>query len=151
MASPRGPEPRPTWPTGLYLSGRRVLITDDAIGGDPMVAASRSVPRAGRDTRMLWAERSGHRRISEVRRGGLRFAFYGRVSTEDYQDPATSRVRQRAQAEALVKGFGRIVAEFFDVGQSRVLPWARRPEAAALVAAMADPDRVFDAMVVGEY
>ena len=50
-----------------------------------------------------------------------------------------------------VAGHGRIVAEFFDIGQSRVLPWARRPEAAALVAAMADPDRGFDAIVVGEY
>ena len=77
--------------------------------------------------------------------------FYGRVSTEDRQDPATSRVRQLDQAAALMAGHGRIVAEYFDVGQTRVLPWARRPEAAALVAAMADPDRAFDAIVVGEY
>jgi site-specific DNA recombinase len=34
---------------------------------------------------------------------------------------------------------------------SRVLPWARRPQAAALVAAMADPGREFDAVVIGEY
>jgi len=81
----------------------------------------------------------------------LRFAFYGRVSTEDYQDPVTSRVRQRDQAGALVAGHGRIVAEYFDAGQSRVLPWPRRPQAAALLAAMADPDRGFDAIVVGEY
>jgi DNA invertase Pin-like site-specific DNA recombinase len=83
--------------------------------------------------------------------GGLRFAFYGRVSTEDYQDPVTSRMRQRDQAGVLVAGRGRIVAEYFDVGQSRVLPWPRRPQAAALLAAMADPDREFDAIVVGEY
>ncbi|WP_198652932.1 recombinase family protein [Actinocorallia populi] len=81
----------------------------------------------------------------------MRFAFYGRVSTEDYQDPVTSRDRQRGQAETLVAGFGRITAEFFDVGESRVLPWARRTRAAALVLAMADPDRSFDAVVVGEY
>jgi DNA invertase Pin-like site-specific DNA recombinase len=81
----------------------------------------------------------------------LRFAFYGRVSTEDHQDPVTSRARQRDQAAALVAGFGRIVAEFFDVGQSRVLPWARRPQAAVLLAALADPERPFDAIVVGEY
>jgi DNA invertase Pin-like site-specific DNA recombinase len=81
----------------------------------------------------------------------LRFAFYGRVSTEDYQDPVTSRARQHDLADALVAGHGRIVAGFFDIGQSRVLPWARRPQAAALVAAMADPDRAFDAIVVGEY
>ncbi|MEV5711951.1 recombinase family protein [Actinoallomurus sp. NPDC052274] len=89
--------------------------------------------------------------MAEPRGGGLRFAFYGRVSTEDRQDPVTSQARQRDQATALVGGHGRIVTEFFDVGQSRVLPWARRPQAAALVAAMADPDRAFDAIVIGEY
>src|SRR6266581_529947 len=57
------------------------------------------------------------------------------VSTEDHQDPVTSLARQRAQAGALVAGHGRIVAEFFDAGQSRTLAWARRPQAAALVAA----------------
>jgi DNA invertase Pin-like site-specific DNA recombinase len=81
----------------------------------------------------------------------LRFVFYGRVSTEDHQDPVTSRARQRDQAGALVAGHGRITAEFFDNGQSRVLPWARRPQAAALLATMADPDREFDAIVIGEY
>ena len=84
-------------------------------------------------------------------RGGLRFAFYGRVSTEDYQDPVTSRARQLGQAAALVAGYGRITAEYFDAGQSRVLPWARRPQAAALVAAMADLGRGFVAVVIGEY
>jgi hypothetical protein len=84
-------------------------------------------------------------------RGGLRFAFYGRVSTEDWQDPVTSRARQREQAGVLVAGHGRIVAEFFDCGHSRTLPWARRPQAAALVAQLADPDRGWDAIVIGEY
>jgi hypothetical protein len=46
---------------------------------------------------------------------------------------------------------GRIVAEFFDVGYSRTLAWARRPQAAALVGALADPDRGWDAVVIGEY
>ena len=71
----------------------------------------------------------------------LRFAFYGRVSTEDWQDPVTSRARQREQVAALVAGYGRIGAEFFDSGHSRSLPWPRRPQAAALVAQLADPDR----------
>jgi hypothetical protein len=31
------------------------------------------------------------------------------------------------------------------------LPWARRPQAAALVAQLADPDRGWDAIVIGEY
>jgi len=81
----------------------------------------------------------------------LRFAFYGRVSTEDHQDPVRSLARQRAQAGALVAGHGRIVASFFDIGQSRTLAWARRPQAAVLAAALADPDRGWDAIVIGEY
>ncbi|CDR12682.1 hypothetical protein [Streptomyces iranensis] len=44
---------------------------------------------------------------------------------------------------------GRIVAEFFDIGHNRTVPWVRRPEAAALLAAMGDPDRRFDAVIIG--
>jgi recombinase len=44
-----------------------------------------------------------------------------------------------------------IVAEFFDTGESRTLAWPRRPQAAALVAQLADPDRGWDAIVIGEY
>jgi site-specific DNA recombinase len=84
-------------------------------------------------------------------RSCLRFAFYGRVSTEDWQDPVTSRARQLQQAVMLVAGHGTLVAEFFDSGQSRTLPWPRRPQAAALVAELADPDRGWDAIVIGEY
>jgi site-specific DNA recombinase len=104
-----------------------------------------------RDHLAEWAERSARGPAAPLRRGVLRFAFYGRVSTEDWQDPVSSRARQRDQAAALIAGLGRIVAEFFDSGESRVLPWARRRQAAALLAAMADPDRGFDAVVVGEY
>jgi site-specific DNA recombinase len=42
-------------------------------------------------------------------------------------------------------------AESFDVGTSRSLPWARRPQAAAVLAAAQDPGRGFDAVVVGEF
>ena len=107
--------------------------------------------RPGTDGLLAWAERTGRRAAAEPGRGGLRLAFYGRVSTEDWQDPVTSRARQREQAEALVRGHGSIVAEFFDVGQSRSLAWARRPQAAALAAALADPARGWDAIVIGEY
>ena len=97
-----------------------------------------------------WAEKlSG--RAGERARGVLRFAFYGRVSTEDWQDPVTSRARQLQQAMMLIAGVGVIVAEFFDTGESRTLPWARRPQAAVLVAALADPGRGWDAIVIGEY
>jgi hypothetical protein len=95
----------------------------------------------GGDVLAAWAERTGRRNAAVPARGGLRFAFYGRVSTEDWQDPVTSRARQRDQAAALVAGHGRIVAEFFDTGYSRALAWARRPQAATLVAGLADPDR----------
>jgi hypothetical protein len=54
-------------------------------------------------------------------------------------------------AGRVVAGRGRIVAEFFDVGTSRILPWPRRPQAVALLAAAQNPDRGFDAVVVGEF
>ena len=105
----------------------------------------------GEGSLLAWAECTGRRPAAEPGRGGPRFVFYGRVSTEDYQDPVTSRARQRDQAGALVAGHGQIVAEFFDIGQSRTLAWARRPQAGALVAELADPDRGWDAVVIGEY
>src|SRR5271157_1549716 len=103
------------------------------------------------DALVLWAERTARGDGCVAGHGGLRFVFYGRVSTEDWQDPVTSRARQREQAEALVRGHGVIVAELFDVGESRMVAWARRPQAAALVAALADPDRGWSAIVIGEY
>jgi site-specific DNA recombinase len=116
------------------------------------VSAPSSVSPAGGSRGLAeWAEATGRRRGEVAGRGGLRFAFYGRVSTEDHQDPVTSRARRLSLATGLVAGYGRVVAEFFDAGQSRTIPWARRPEAARLVTAMADPDRGFDAIVVGEY
>ncbi len=63
----------------------------------------------------------------------------------------TSRARQLGQAGALVAGHGQIVAHFFDSGLSRTLAWALRPQAAELVAQLADPDRGWDAVVIGEY
>ncbi|WP_245719020.1 recombinase family protein [Micromonospora rhizosphaerae] len=82
---------------------------------------------------------------------GLRFAFYGRMSTKDFQDPASSYHWQREVALGLTAGRGTIVAEFFDIGYSRRKAWDERPQAAALLDALADPDRAFDAIVVGEY
>ena len=108
-------------------------------------------PGAGGDVLASWAESLGRRQDGMRGRGCLRFAFYGRVSTEDWQDPVTSRARQLQQAVMLVTGQGVILAEFFDVGESRTLAWARRPQAAALVAQLADPDRGWDAVVIGEY
>ncbi len=109
-------------------------------------------PEPGCNRLAAWAGQSERQhRPGNSAHGGLRFAFYGRVSTEDWQDPVTSRARQQEQAGALVRGHGQIAAEFFDIGESRSVAWARRPQAAALVAALADPDRGWDAIVVGEY
>ena len=81
----------------------------------------------------------------------MRFAFYGRVSTEDQQDPTSSRGWQIQRALQLVEPQGgTIVTEFFDIGTSRALPWKRRPEAAALLALLSDQCRGFDGVVIGE-
>src|SRR4029077_262074 len=66
-----------------------------------------------------WAERFGRCRPGFPPRGRQRFAFYGRVSTEDWQDPVTSRARQRDQALALVAGHGAVLAECFARGEAR--------------------------------
>jgi DNA invertase Pin-like site-specific DNA recombinase len=79
-----------------------------------------------------------------------RFAFYGRVSTEDQQDPTASRGWQLQRARELLNETDTITVEYFDIGQSRALPWKRRPEAAALLEAFKDPRRPFDAVVIGE-
>jgi site-specific DNA recombinase len=80
-----------------------------------------------------------------------RFAFYGRVSTEDQQDPESSLQWQRSRAEALIRPHdGEIVAEYFDIGESRSLPWKQRPESTRLLAALTDSARGFDAVVIGE-
>ncbi|MFI2030566.1 recombinase family protein [Streptomyces buecherae] len=81
----------------------------------------------------------------------MRFAFCGRVSTEDHQDPEASRLWQLNRAQALISSTGgTIVDEYFDIGHSRALPWKRRPRASALLTALANPDRGFGAVVIGE-
>ncbi|MGH8992989.1 MAG: recombinase family protein, partial [Acidimicrobiia bacterium] len=83
--------------------------------------------------------------------GQLRFALYARTSTEDNQSPEQSLGWQRARAESLVGDLGTIAVTFHDVGQSRSLPWKRRPQATALLAEAAQPKtRRFDAIVVAE-
>jgi DNA invertase Pin-like site-specific DNA recombinase len=81
----------------------------------------------------------------------INFAFYGRVSTEDQQDPESSRGWQLTRSRALIESRGGVVvAEFFDVDKSRSIPWQRRPEATALLAELKNPGRGFDAVVIGE-
>ena len=81
----------------------------------------------------------------------IKFAFYGRVSTEDQQDPESSRGWQLTRSRALIESRGGvIVTEFFDVDKSRSIPWQRRPQATALLAELKNPNREFDAVVIGE-
>ncbi|WP_235926534.1 recombinase family protein [Actinokineospora pegani] len=81
--------------------------------------------------------------------GGL--AFYGRCSTEDNQDPRTSREWQLGNAQKFVGPLGgRVVEEFFDIGQSRSVSWDRRRQASELLAALKNPNRGWSALVVGE-
>lgn len=81
------------------------------------------------------------RRAHGSRANQLRFAFYGRMSTKEYQDRVTSYGWQREVADELVADQGSVVASFFDVGYSRRRGWVNRPEAGALLATLADPDR----------
>ena len=92
-------------------------------------------PGRGGGSLVSWAERTARWDRRPAGRGMVRFVSYGRVSTEDWQDPVTSRARQREQAEALVRGHGQIVADFFDVGQSPDGGVGARPQSATLVAA----------------
>src|SRR4051812_15002363 len=81
----------------------------------------------------------------------MRFAFYGRVSTEDQQDPQASKAWQLSRARSLIEpAGGEVVAEFFDIGLSRSLPWKRRPEALRLLDTIKSAGRDFDAVVIGE-
>jgi DNA invertase Pin-like site-specific DNA recombinase/predicted DNA-binding protein (UPF0251 family) len=73
------------------------------------------------------------------------------VSTEDAQDPEASRSWQKRRAVDLITPHGgALVSDYFDVGQSRSLPWKRRPEASRLLADATSRDRSFDAVVIGE-
>ncbi|WP_235022925.1 recombinase family protein [Amycolatopsis alkalitolerans] len=89
--------------------------------------------------------------VEPVDKGIGPVAFYGRCSTEDNQDPETSHGWQVNNAQKFVEPLGgRIAADYFDVGQSRSVPWERRGEAGRLLAALKDPARGWDAVVVGE-
>jgi len=69
-------------------------------------------------------------------------AFYGRCSTEDNQDPETSRAWQLNNATKFVQPLGgHIAAEFFDIGQSRSVPWERRAAASALLSQLRNEAR----------
>jgi site-specific DNA recombinase len=81
----------------------------------------------------------------------ITFAFYGRVGQPRLQDVVASKAWQLHRALALIEPHsGVVVQQFFDAGVSRALPWQRRPQASRLLAALRDPDRGFNAVVIGE-
>jgi site-specific DNA recombinase len=81
----------------------------------------------------------------------LPFAFYGRVSTEDLQDPRASAAWQKGLSTQLIQPFGgKITSEFFDVGMSRSIPWRRRPHASRLLDDLPNPNRGYSRVVIGE-
>lgn len=82
---------------------------------------------------------------------GRAFAFVGRVSTEDNQEPEASRARQIAQARRILPPGAEIVEEYFDIGFSRSLPWPRRPETARLLADLKAGTNRWDGIVIGEF
>lgn len=118
---------------------------------------ARTVVPEGADLLGWWLNANGPGRRTRIPRqraeveGVLRFALYVRGSTKEFQDPVSSATWQREAADELVEGHGRIVVEFREVGVSRRVGWAHRPEASRLLTALADPSRGFDAIVVGEF
>ena len=62
--------------------------------------------------------------VDDASANWLQFAFYGRISTKDFQDQALSLRWQREAAGDLIAGHGQIMAKFVDVGHSRRLAWA---------------------------
>jgi hypothetical protein len=85
----------------------------------------RAAPAAGADGLVAWAEKSGHHRPGGLEQGGLRFVFYGRVSTEDWQ-AATSRggacgtrglSAQQAEPDVISADQIALNADMFDPGK----------------------------------
>jgi site-specific DNA recombinase len=125
---------------------------EDPAGGDPSASPRACLTRStgtSAPSPSTCAPTTADGRLLSLATSPMRpFAFAGRCSTEDLQDPESSRNWQLTRAKALVGG--QIVAEYFDIDRTRALPWKRRPQAAALLAALKEPHRGFDAVVVGE-
>lgn len=84
----------------------------------------------------------------------IRAVAYLRVSTAEQAASGAGLAAQRTAAEAEVQRRGWVLEEVFidaaDLGVSRRLPWARRPQARLLLDAVRDGHRAFDHIVVGE-
>ena len=81
----------------------------------------------------------------------LACAAYIRTSTDDQQSPEDSKLWQLDTVTRLVApAGGTIVATYHDIDVTRERPWARRPEAARLLADAANPGRGWTALVIAE-
>ena len=79
-----------------------------------------------------------------------RLILYARTSTDDNQSPEDSKCWQISLGTSLVAGRAEITSVVHDTDVSRALPWDRRPQASRLLAEMANPDRGWDGIVIGE-
>jgi DNA invertase Pin-like site-specific DNA recombinase len=81
----------------------------------------------------------------------IRFALYGRVSTEDQQDPKASRGCQLRRARSLIDPHGGTIVDSTSTsGKAGHCRGKRRPEASRLLVDVASADRSFDALAIGE-
>ena len=96
--------------------------------------------------------RTARGRRQEYRAGAraLRFALYGRVSTEDWHDRRPRGPGSGSRPSPWSAGAGASRRSSSTLGRAGRGVGAA-PQAAALVAALADPDRGWDAIVIGEY
>lgn len=79
-----------------------------------------------------------------------RLILYARTSTDDNQSPEDSKRWQISLGTSLVAGRAEIISVVHDTDVSRALPWDRRPQASRLLFDMADPNRGWDGIVIGE-
>ncbi|MEU7525138.1 hypothetical protein AB0A74_05345 [Saccharothrix sp. NPDC042600] len=113
------------------------LTTVEVLDRPPRVTVTAEISR---DPWTALDELMGVEVVDSIEDGIGPVAFYGRCSTEDNQDPETSLGWQLGNARKFVEPLGGVVtAEFFDVGQSRSVPWERREEAPLLLGAL-NPD-----------
>src|ERR1041384_4892518 len=108
-------------PTGLFewfpSLWRQDLQTLSVSGTSPLKGAGMATLGGRAFVSAVAGRRCGSRQDTSAQaRVGLRFAFYGRMSTSEFQDAVTSRAWQRSVSGELIEGFGAIVVEFFDEG-----------------------------------
>ncbi|MFJ9848054.1 hypothetical protein [Streptomyces sp. NPDC101150] len=93
-------------------------------GTQPKKVSIMTAPHPSRSTSQAnsppttWIDQKGRNRggQQETRASRMRFAFYGRVSTEDHQDPEASRARQPSE-EIILPELDKWFAKSFAPGQ----------------------------------